>query len=155
MAPERAWGAPATAQADIYARGGLRYEIATGAAPHAGCDPDELLRRKSETLPPPVTEAAPTIPEAYFPNERPKAEAVAGLDCAGDDSARDRAADFIDLVVFESVNRGPTRFVGAFIAVAPLLRLRGEQGELVRGRCRPHATAARFHPRSANHGRRV
>ncbi len=44
MAPERAWGSPPSASADIYALGCILYEAATGTPPHAGCDPGELLR---------------------------------------------------------------------------------------------------------------
>jgi serine/threonine protein kinase len=61
MAPEQGQGKPATPKIDIYAVGELLYEMLTKRLPHEG--PDNLLGRKAEIEPTPITTYRPDLPE--------------------------------------------------------------------------------------------
>jgi serine/threonine-protein kinase len=54
MAPEQAAGRPADPRSDIYAAGGLLYEMLTGKAPYEGKNFMEILHKKANTLPAPL-----------------------------------------------------------------------------------------------------
>jgi serine/threonine-protein kinase len=62
MAPEQAAGKAADAAADIYAVGGLLYEMLTGAQPYRGDDAIEVLHKKANEEPRPVGELRPDLP---------------------------------------------------------------------------------------------
>ncbi len=51
MAPEQAAGKPADPRSDIYAVGGLLYEMLSGKAPYEGSNFMEILHKKANTLP--------------------------------------------------------------------------------------------------------
>jgi len=62
MAPEQAAGRPANAATDIYAVGGLLYEMLTGHPPCAGSDAIEVLHRKANEDPAPIGSLRPELP---------------------------------------------------------------------------------------------
>jgi serine/threonine protein kinase len=62
MAPEQAAGKPANALTDVYAVGGLLYEMLTGQPPCAGTDAIDVLHRKAHEDPQPVESLRPDLP---------------------------------------------------------------------------------------------
>jgi serine/threonine protein kinase len=62
MAPEQAAGKTADALTDVYAVGGLLYEMLTGAPPCAGDDAMEVLQRKATEEPRPIGDLRPDLP---------------------------------------------------------------------------------------------
>ncbi len=62
MAPEQAAGKTADALTDVYAVGGLLYEMLTGAPPCTGDDVMEVLQRKATEDPRPIGELRPDLP---------------------------------------------------------------------------------------------
>ena len=62
MSPEQAAGKPADALTDVYAVGGLLYEMLTGDAPCVGDDAMDVLRRKANEDPPPIGSLRPGLP---------------------------------------------------------------------------------------------
>jgi serine/threonine protein kinase len=62
MAPEQAAGRPANALTDVYAVGGLLYEMLTGEPPCAGEDAIAVLHRKANEDPTPISELRPDLP---------------------------------------------------------------------------------------------
>ena len=61
MAPEQAAGRPADALTDVYAVGGLLYEMLTGEPPCAGDDAIAVLHRKANEDPTPIGELRPDL----------------------------------------------------------------------------------------------
>ena len=51
MAPEQAAGRPADPRSDVYAMGGLLYEMLSGKAPFEGANFMEILHKKANTMP--------------------------------------------------------------------------------------------------------
>ncbi len=62
MAPEQAAGRPANALTDVYAVGGILYEMLTGEPPCAGDDAIAVLHRKANEDPEPISELRPDLP---------------------------------------------------------------------------------------------
>jgi serine/threonine protein kinase len=62
MAPEQAAGKAADALTDVYALGGLLYEMLTAVPPCAGDDAMEVLQRKASEDPRPIGEVRPELP---------------------------------------------------------------------------------------------
>ena len=62
MAPEQAAGKTADALTDVYAVGGLLYEMLTATPPCVGDDAIEVLQRKASEDPRPIGELRPDIP---------------------------------------------------------------------------------------------
>ena len=62
MSPEQAAGKPSDALTDVYAVGGLLYEMLTGRAPCEGDDAMDVLRRKAKEDPPPLGSLRPGLP---------------------------------------------------------------------------------------------
>jgi len=62
MAPEQAAGKPANALTDVYAVGGLLYEMLTGHPPCAGTDAIDVLHRKANEEPAPIGSLRPELP---------------------------------------------------------------------------------------------
>ena len=58
MAPEQAAGRPADPRSDVYAVGGLVYEMLSGKAPYEGQNFMEILHKKATTMPAPLSRAA-------------------------------------------------------------------------------------------------
>jgi serine/threonine protein kinase len=54
MAPEQAAGRVADARSDIYAVGGILYEMLAGRAPYGGANFMEILHKKATEAPPPI-----------------------------------------------------------------------------------------------------
>jgi eukaryotic-like serine/threonine-protein kinase len=54
MAPEQAAGRVADARSDVYAVGGILYEMLAGRAPYAGANFMEILHKKATEAPPPI-----------------------------------------------------------------------------------------------------
>jgi serine/threonine protein kinase len=64
MAPEQAAGRPADPRSDIYAAGGLLYEMLAGKPPYEGSNFMEILHKKANTLPAPLSSIRDDIPRA-------------------------------------------------------------------------------------------
>ena len=62
MAPEQAAGKAADALTDVYAVGGLLYEMLTATQPCSGDDAIEVLQRKASEDPRPIGELRPDLP---------------------------------------------------------------------------------------------
>ncbi len=62
MAPEQAAGRPADPRSDVYAAGGLLYEMLAGKPPYEGSNFMEILHKKANTLPPPLSAIRDDIP---------------------------------------------------------------------------------------------
>ncbi len=82
MAPEQAAGRPADPRSDIYAMGGLLYEMLSGNPPYEGANFMEILHKKATTMPPPVSTMRADVPPeldalmmralSKEPDERPR-----------------------------------------------------------------------------------
>jgi len=64
MAPEQAAGRQADARSDIYAAGAILYEVLTGHSPYAGKNFMEILHKKANETPPPITQFRDDVPAA-------------------------------------------------------------------------------------------
>ncbi|HVX98108.1 MAG TPA: protein kinase [Polyangia bacterium] len=62
MAPEQAAGRPADARTDVYAAGGLLYEMLSGKPPYEGANFMEILHKKANTSPVPLSTLRDDIP---------------------------------------------------------------------------------------------
>ena len=62
MSPEQAAGKPADALTDVYAVGGLLYEMLTGCPPCAGTDAIDVLHKKANEDPVPIGSLRPHLP---------------------------------------------------------------------------------------------
>jgi serine/threonine protein kinase len=62
MAPEQAAGKPANPLTDVYAAGGLLYEMLTGCPPCAGTDAMDVLHKKAHEDPVPIATLRPELP---------------------------------------------------------------------------------------------
>jgi serine/threonine protein kinase len=64
MAPEQAAGRPADPRSDIYAAGGLLYEMLTGKPPYEGSNFMEILHKKANTTPASLASQREDVPAA-------------------------------------------------------------------------------------------
>jgi serine/threonine-protein kinase len=64
MAPEQAAGRPADPRSDVYAAGGLLYEMLAGKPPYEGKNFMEILHKKANTLPPGLATVRDDVPPA-------------------------------------------------------------------------------------------
>jgi serine/threonine protein kinase len=64
MAPEQAAGRPADPRSDVYAAGGLLYEMLSGKPPYEGNNFMEILHKKANTLPTPLSKLRDDVPAA-------------------------------------------------------------------------------------------
>jgi len=62
MAPEQAAGRPADPRSDVYAVGGLLYEMLTGKAPYEGSNFMEILHKKANSMPEPLSAVRTDVP---------------------------------------------------------------------------------------------
>jgi serine/threonine protein kinase len=62
MAPEQATGHPADPRSDVYAVGGILYEMLSGKPPYEGANFMEILNKKANQLPPPLAEVRADVP---------------------------------------------------------------------------------------------
>ena len=62
MAPEQATGHPADPRSDVYAVGGILYEMLSGKPPYEGANFMEILNKKANTLPPPLGNVRSDVP---------------------------------------------------------------------------------------------
>ncbi len=62
MAPEQATGHPADPRSDVYAVGGILYEMLSGKPPYEGANFMEILNKKANHLPPPLTNMRADVP---------------------------------------------------------------------------------------------
>jgi eukaryotic-like serine/threonine-protein kinase len=62
MAPEQAAGKPADPRSDVYAVGGLLYEMLSGNAPYEGANFMEILHKKANTMPAPLSTVRNDVP---------------------------------------------------------------------------------------------
>jgi len=63
MAPEQASGKPADPRSDVYAVGGLLYEMLSGNPPYEGSNFMEILHKKANTMPAPLSTVRNDVPE--------------------------------------------------------------------------------------------
>jgi tetratricopeptide (TPR) repeat protein len=61
MPPEQARGEPVDARADVYALGAMAYHLFSGAAPHRGKTPGEVLQKLLTGPPMPLSECVPEL----------------------------------------------------------------------------------------------
>jgi serine/threonine-protein kinase len=64
MAPEQAAGRPADPRSDIYAAGGLLYEMLAGKPPYEGKNFMEILHKKANSMPAPLSAVRDDVPPA-------------------------------------------------------------------------------------------
>jgi serine/threonine protein kinase len=64
MAPEQAAGRPADPRSDVYAAGGLLYEMLSGKPPYEGSNFMEILHKKANTMPTPLSTLRADVPAA-------------------------------------------------------------------------------------------
>ncbi|HVZ73758.1 MAG TPA: protein kinase, partial [Polyangia bacterium] len=64
MAPEQAAGRPADPRSDVYAAGGLLYEMLAGKPPYEGSNFMEILHKKANTQPAPLSAVRDDVPRA-------------------------------------------------------------------------------------------
>jgi serine/threonine protein kinase len=93
MAPEQAAGKPCGPPSDIYAVGGLLYEMLTGKPPFEGANFMEILHKKASTMPAPVSGIRDDVPEVLEklifksmskePTERPASMELLGQELQG------------------------------------------------------------------------
>jgi eukaryotic-like serine/threonine-protein kinase len=62
MAPEQASGKPADPRSDVYAVGGLLYEMLSGNPPYEGSNFMEILHKKANTMPAPLATVRNDVP---------------------------------------------------------------------------------------------
>ena len=62
MAPEQASGRPADPRSDVYAVGGLLYEMLSGNPPYEGSNFMEILHKKANTMPAPLATVRNDVP---------------------------------------------------------------------------------------------
>jgi serine/threonine protein kinase len=62
MAPEQATGLPADPRSDVYAMGGILYEMLAGKPPFEGANFMEILNKKANQMPPPMSEVREDVP---------------------------------------------------------------------------------------------
>ena len=62
MAPEQASGKPADPRSDVYAVGGLLYEMLTGNPPYEGSNFMEILHKKANSMPAPLSSVRNDVP---------------------------------------------------------------------------------------------
>src|SRR4029079_12031261 len=62
MAPEQASGKPADPRSDVYAVGGLLYEMLSGNPPYEGANFMEILHKKANSMPAPLSSARQDVP---------------------------------------------------------------------------------------------
>jgi tetratricopeptide (TPR) repeat protein len=85
MAPEQAAGRPADPRSDVYAVGGLVYEMLSGKAPYDGQNFMEILHKKATTMPAPLSGIRDDVP--------PELEAIVMRAMARDPDDRQRSMD--------------------------------------------------------------
>src|SRR4029078_9658801 len=62
MGPEQASGRPADPRSDVYAVGGLLYEMLTGNPPYEGANFMEILHKKANSMPAPLSTVRNDVP---------------------------------------------------------------------------------------------
>ncbi len=85
MAPEQAAGRPADPRSDVYAVGGLVYEMLSGKAPYEGQNFMEILHKKATTMPAPLIGLREDIP--------PELDAIVMRSLAREPDERQRSMD--------------------------------------------------------------
>ena len=85
MAPEQAAGRPADPRSDVYAVGGLVYEMLSGKAPYEGQNFMEILHKKATTMPAPLISLREDIP--------PELDAIVMRSMAREPDQRQRSMD--------------------------------------------------------------
>jgi serine/threonine protein kinase len=129
MAPEQAAGRPADPRSDIYAAGGLIYEMLAGKPPYEGKNFMEILHKKANTLPPSLSTVRDDIsPEldalvlrtlAKDPAERPQSmEELGRLLLDGGGMAYPSLMK-IDLDFFASADSGSSKNSGPVTTQPP------------------------------------
>jgi serine/threonine protein kinase len=108
MAPEQAAGRPADPRSDVYAVGGLVYEMLSGKAPYEGQNFMEILHKKATTMPASLSTTREDVP--------PELEAIVMRAMAREPDGRQRSMDEFGR---ELTNLATTLFPG-FGYIAPV-----------------------------------
>ena len=108
MAPEQAAGRPADPRSDVYAVGGLVYEMLSGKAPYEGQNFMEILHKKATTMPASLSTMREDVP--------PELEAIVMRAMAREPDGRQRSMDEFGR---ELTNLATTLFPG-FGYIAPV-----------------------------------
>ena len=108
MAPEQAAGRPADPRSDVYAVGGLVYEMLSGKAPYEGQNFMEILHKKATTMPAPLLGMRDDVP--------PELDAIVMRSMAREPDDRQRSMDEFGR---ELTNLATTLFPG-FGYIAPV-----------------------------------
>ena len=108
MAPEQAAGRPADPRSDVYAVGGLVYEMLSGKAPYEGQNFMEILHKKATTMPAPLLGLREDVP--------PELDAIVMRSLAREPDDRQRSMDEFGR---ELTNLATTLFPG-FGYIAPV-----------------------------------
>jgi serine/threonine protein kinase len=129
MAPEQAAGRPADPRSDVYAAGGLLYEMLSGKPPYEGNNFMEILHKKATTVPPALSTLRDDVPStldalitrtlAKDPATRPQSMEELGralLDLGG---MAYPSIGKIDLDFFAAAPSGPTSTANNTAATRP------------------------------------
>jgi serine/threonine-protein kinase len=146
MAPEQAAGRPADPRSDVYAAGGLLYEMLSGKPPYEGNNFMEILHKKATTVPaalstlrddvPATLDALITRTLAKDPATRPQSMEELGralLDLGG---MAYPSIGKIDLDFFAAAPSGPTSTSTASDATPPPRATSGHSTSALLGRLR-------------------
>ena len=134
MAPEQALGKPIDHRADLYALGATMYRCVSGERPFTGDTPAEVLLKKVQGDPAPLSDLAPSVPGPLArlihrlmerdPEDRPSSARELHAELAGFDSSVDESfapGNETSLIVSLSRPPGKRRLVACALAVVAVL----------------------------------
>jgi serine/threonine protein kinase len=128
MAPEQAAGRPADPRSDVYAAGGLLYEMLSGKPPYEGNNFMEILHKKATTTPASLASYRDDVPAALDalilrtlskdPAARPQSMEELGRSLLDTNGMAYPSIGKIDLAFFEAAPKSGPATVGGIAPVA-------------------------------------